>query len=53
MKRKKLIQTIKCLFGYHVWRYDPCTYDPENTTRSCVHCAKLQRVYKGDWYDVK
>lgn len=53
MKRKKLIQTIKCFFGKHEWEYDPESYDPEHTIRKCKHCSKIQKVYKGDWYDVK
>lgn len=45
-------QKIKCFFGFHTWEYDPYTYDLENKTRKCIHCQKLQKIYKGDWYNV-
>ena len=51
--KTKLIQDIKCLFGYHEWDTKDTIYDPENTTRECRHCNKTQIVYKGDWHTIR
>ena len=52
MSMKKITQTIKCIFGFHDWEVDTCSYDPDNHTRECKHCGKLQGIYMGDWYTI-
>ena len=49
---EKLIQSLKCFLGYHMWKEEPCSYDPDYYTKECIHCKKIQIMYKGDWHNV-
>jgi hypothetical protein len=35
----KRIKNLKCFFGKHAW-----WMDGYNTTRTCMHCGKIQRA---------
>ena len=44
---------IKCLFGKHDWVEDGNTnnfIDPDDYTRKCSYCNKVQVMYMGDWH---
>ncbi len=52
MSMKKITQTIKCFFGFHIWEEGYNSVDPDNHTRECKHCEKLQGIYMGDWFTI-